>query len=303
MPTYAQPAWPNRAAVLAGLAAALIGVLALIGWYADLPLLTTGLPGHPPMIPNTALAFLAAGLALAGNCRRWRPVSYGLAMLVVVLGVVTLVEWILDTSLGFDTALLPDHGADAQDQLRAAEERYRHLAEHDPLTGLWNRRRFEQELDAHLALCRDRGPRGALLSLDLDHFKIVNDTYGHHAGDGLLAALATAMDDALGTEDGIARQGGDEFLVLLRTGDEADATRVAHVLIEAVRRTTAALADRVGPEVATVSASAGVVVFDQLAPAELAPEPVLIHADHALYDAKSSGRGQPRLAAPTRSDL
>jgi len=184
----------------------------------------------------------------------------------------------------------------AQEQLRAAEERYRHLAEHDALTGLWNRRRFSEELEAHLALCRRGQVSGALLSLDLDHFKTVNDTYGHHIGDELLVNVAEAMRRTLRASDGIARQGGDEFLMLLRSGDERGAVRAANALVDAVRHAAGRLAEQVGPDVARVTASVGVVVFDRLPAADLASAQVLIGADHALYAAKTSGRDRASIA-------
>ncbi|MCA1982945.1 sensor domain-containing diguanylate cyclase [Nocardioides nematodiphilus] len=186
----------------------------------------------------------------------------------------------------------------AQDQLRAAEERYRQLAEHDPLTGLWNRRRFSEELEAHLALCRRGEASGALLSLDLDHFKTVNDTYGHHIGDRLLTSIADAMRRTLRASDGVARQGGDEFLVLLRSGDQHGAVRAANALVAAVRGSTELLAAQVGPQVAVVTASVGVVAFDELAVTELTSAAVLIRADHALYAAKASGRDRASVAVP-----
>ena len=184
----------------------------------------------------------------------------------------------------------------AQDQLRAAEERYRHLSEHDPLTGLWNRRRFEDELEAHLTLCQAGETSGALLSLDLDHFKVVNDTFGHHIGDQLLRNLASAMRSALAASDGIARQGGDEFLVLLRSADEHSASAMADTLVATVRRTTDLLADTVAPEASAVTASVGVVAFERLAPADLNSQTVLIRADLALYAAKGQGRDRASLA-------
>ena len=102
---------------------------------------------------------------------------------------------------------------------RRFERELRHLADHDPLTGLFNRRRFEQELDRHVAEVARYGPRGALLVLDLDHFKYVNDSLGHHAGDELILSVAALLQDRLRETDTIARLGGDEFAVLLPNAD------------------------------------------------------------------------------------
>ena len=106
---------------------------------------------------------------------------------------------------------------------RRFERELRHLADHDPLTGLLNRRRFEQELDRQVAEVARYGPRGALLVLDLDHFKYVNDALGHHAGDELILSVAAILRDRLRDSDTLARLGGDEFAVLLPHADAAGA--------------------------------------------------------------------------------
>src|SRR5262249_36019941 len=98
---------------------------------------------------------------------------------------------------------------------RRFEDRLRHLADHDPLTGLLNRRSFEREVERPLAHCRRYGANGALIVLDLDHFKYVNDSYGHSAGDELIVAVADALRMRLRETDVVARLGGDEFAALL----------------------------------------------------------------------------------------
>ncbi|MGN6189508.1 MAG: GGDEF domain-containing protein, partial [Conexibacter sp.] len=102
-------------------------------------------------------------------------------------------------------------GARTQRDLRtllATASELRHLADHDALTGLPNRRRFEQELARHLAHMRRYGPEGAALVLDLDCFKPVNDTFGHAAGDRLLARVACVLHERLRASDVVARIGG-----------------------------------------------------------------------------------------------
>jgi len=178
----------------------------------------------------------------------------------------------------------------AQDALRAAEERYRHLAEHDALTGLWNRRRFTEELERHLAHCRSGQVDGGLIALDLDHFKPVNDTYGHHIGDELLAAIAAGLREALPADAGLARHGGDEFVALLRSGDTESALQVAQALVDAVRQVAQGVGASVGELAAGVTASAGVVGFDRLPVDDLVKRTVLVRADQALYGAKGAGR-------------
>ena len=117
----------------------------------------------------------------------------------------------------------------------AAEVRLRHMAEHDALTGLFNRRRFEQELDRHIAYGRRYGMGGALLLLDLDDFKRVNDEFGHRAGDRVLTGVAVVLNHRLRESDIVARFGGDEFAVLMPVGAVAEATELADLLAAAIR--------------------------------------------------------------------
>src|SRR5918992_2321435 len=117
---------------------------------------------------------------------------------------------------------------------RRLERRLRHLADHDDLTGLINRRRFQEELQRHLAEGRRYGLMGALLVLDLDGFKEVNDTHGHSAGDRVLCAVADALRSRLRESDIVARLGGDEFAVLLPRETPAEAERVCEALERAI---------------------------------------------------------------------
>ena len=105
---------------------------------------------------------------------------------------------------------------------RHYEENLHYLATHDPLTGLHNRASFADQLDAHADLVRRYGSDGALLLLDLDHFKYVNDTLGHDAGDQLIARVATVWRARLRDTDVLARLGGDEFAALLPRATAAD---------------------------------------------------------------------------------
>jgi diguanylate cyclase (GGDEF)-like protein/PAS domain S-box-containing protein len=167
---------------------------------------------------------------------------------------------------------------------RRFEHELRHLADHDPLTGLFNRRRFEQELDRHVADVARYGPRGALLVLDLDHFKYVNDALGHHAGDELILSVAAVLQDRLRDSDTIARLGGDEFAVLLPHADRQAAEHVAGELVRAVRdEATVAAGDRSR----RVTTSIGLAPFHR---ADLNGEELLIEADLAMYEAKEAGR-------------
>jgi diguanylate cyclase (GGDEF)-like protein/PAS domain S-box-containing protein len=161
---------------------------------------------------------------------------------------------------------------------RQYEARLRHLADHDPLTGLLNRRGFESALSAHVARARRYGPAGALLVLDLDGFKHVNDTFGHHAGDELLVDVAAALRSRVRETDLLARLGGDEFAVLLPVEHGPQAGVVAAALAAVVRERGAAVG---------VTASVGVAVVDA---AVVTGDELLIRADRAMYAAKGAGR-------------
>jgi diguanylate cyclase (GGDEF)-like protein len=176
------------------------------------------------------------------------------------------------------------HTARAQRDMRAllaTTTQLRHLADHDALTGLPNRRRFEQELSRHLSHVRRYAPEGAVLVLDLDCFKPVNDTFGHQAGDRLLARVASVLQRRLRATDVVARLGGDEFAVLLPRVDRAGAAAVAHSLVDTVR-SEALTADARG-----VTVSIGVIAFASCT--ATGPETVLALADLAMYDAKAAG--------------
>lgn len=165
------------------------------------------------------------------------------------------------------------------------EDQLLDLANHDPLTGLFNRRRFNEEIERQLSTARRYGMTGALLFLDLDQFKDVNDSRGHRAGDDLLVALARLLRERLRETDVIARLGGDEFAVLLPHTDETEAGLVAQSLLDAIRGETFTIAG----SPFGVTASIGVALFP--AHASTASE-LLSSADLAMYEAKERGRNR-----------
>jgi diguanylate cyclase (GGDEF)-like protein/PAS domain S-box-containing protein len=178
---------------------------------------------------------------------------------------------------------------------RRGEEQLAYLAYHDALTGLPNRILVEQEIDLALARARRAGGATALMFVDLDDFKEVNDRLGHAAGDRLLASVSARLRSVLRDSDVLARQGGDEFLVLL--GDLTDdptpaAERVGGKLLNALVEPFVVA----GTEVRT-GASIGVSLYpDDAADTEA----LLRHADVAMYRAKAAGGG--RLVFHQRSD-
>ncbi len=156
-------------------------------------------------------------------------------------------------------------------------------ASQDPLTGLKNRRRFEEDLRAELARSHRYGVAGALLMLDLDHFKQVNDTLGHPAGDRVLAEIAAVLRSRARETDVLARIGGDEFAIALPRCELEEAEAVGGEIITAIRERMSA-----EPEVPPITASVGIAVFG--VGERLSYETVLDRADAALYAAKGSGR-------------
>src|ERR1700712_1702949 len=127
----------------------------------------------------------------------------------------------------------------APTERRAAEEQIAYLAYHDPLTGLPNRALLQEHLDLALARARRQGQAIGLLYLDLDGFKLVNDSLGHPAGDELLCHVTMRLSERRRTMDLLARQGGDEFLLLLADLDRDAAEGGPHGAAEALLRARA----------------------------------------------------------------
>jgi diguanylate cyclase (GGDEF)-like protein/PAS domain S-box-containing protein len=163
------------------------------------------------------------------------------------------------------------------------ETRLRHQADHDPLTGLVNRRGFGRELRRHISRVERYGATGALLMIDLDNFKIYNDTNGHAGGDALLQTVAIALTARLRAGDVVGRIGGDEFAVLVPAATTEQAEVVGAALVESVRE----LGQDSDPP---VTASVGIFCFDDQP--ELSEHHAMVGADLAMYAAKSAGRNR-----------
>ena len=166
----------------------------------------------------------------------------------------------------------------------ALEEKLRHQAFHDALTGLANRALFEDRLGQALIRVARHGGHSAVLFVDLDDFKTVNDSLGHAAGDALLRAIAGRLDEAVRAGDTVARLGGDEFAVLM---DNLETPEQALELAERVGRALAPPLELAGREV-TPSASIGVAC----ARAGASADEILRNADVAMYAAKERGKAQ-----------
>ncbi|MCW2543943.1 MAG: hypothetical protein JWM40_1495, partial [Frankiales bacterium] len=173
----------------------------------------------------------------------------------------------------------------ARDELRRSRNHLQHLATHDPLTNLPNRRALEAALNALVITCREQEQQGAVVVIDLDGFKYVNDSRGHAVGDTVLIQVSELLRRTLRPKDVLGRLGGDEFAVLLTDTSPEEAKRVVHTVLEELR--SAVLQVKGGRSVRT-TASMGLAVFG---PATLLTgEQILVDADVAMYDAKEAGR-------------
>ncbi len=236
-----------------------------------------GLVAEPPRVSTSALVYVpvtaALGVVLAGT----------LAGSVLNQGEQLGVTLVVATLLARQYVTVRDNVRLAAD-LAAREAELRHQAFHDPLTGLANRALFRDRLEHALALhSRDLRPLSVVF-LDLDDFKVVNDTLGHAAGDELLMRVAERLTGALRGGDTVARLGGDEFAVLLE--DDGD-----H--LHSVARITSGLDTpfTVNGHSVLIRASIGVCAL-QPEDSPSSADQLLAHSDNAMYTAKRAGKGR-----------
>jgi len=161
--------------------------------------------------------------------------------------------------------------------------RLEYVVEHDFLTGLLNRRHFERELAREIERAARYGSPGAVLLVDLDNFKEINDTFGHRAGDDVLKGAAGLLRRRLRQTDVVARVGGDEFAVLLAQADADQVRIVADEVVKALNLEFAVLGD----QSVRMSASVGVAMFEGLTDTQ-----AMAYADLAMYEAKETGRNR-----------
>jgi diguanylate cyclase (GGDEF)-like protein/PAS domain S-box-containing protein len=179
---------------------------------------------------------------------------------------------------------------------KTAEDRIVYLAEHDSLTGLINRRRFQKELERAISYSTRYQQQGAILFIDLDQFKYVNDTYGHQYGDEYLLDVSRRLSQVLRRTDILGRLGGDEFGVIIPKCKYDEAHTVGMALLGALAQEHLEHGGKTVP----VSASIGIALF----PSQSAiPSDLLAKADAAMYTAKRNGRGQVHIFSEDDTEL
>lgn len=161
---------------------------------------------------------------------------------------------------------------------KALEHDLRLLADHDELTGIYNRRRFQEEVERHLTASRRFGDHLTLMLLDIDGFKQINDTYGHQTGDNALQVVARALRGAVRETDLVGRLGGDEFVALLTRADDRGVDRVIEAFLKALR-----LEDASSEASFIIDASIGIA---RSRGTEETCETLLRRADRAMYAEK-----------------
>ncbi len=174
------------------------------------------------------------------------------------------------------------------------EERLRHMADHDQLTGLFNRRRFDEQLKRELARAGRYAEQSAVLSIDIDNFKGINDSAGHAAGDAVLSHVARVLAERSRATDVVARLGGDEFAVLLSAVGVKEARTAAEHLLAEIRSFPALY----GAKPFRITASIGVATFES---DDATAGEILVNADLAMYAAKTSGRDRVVVYTPTEA--
>jgi diguanylate cyclase (GGDEF)-like protein len=168
------------------------------------------------------------------------------------------------------------------------EAQLRYIADHDSLTGLLDRRRFRSELDQYVSFSARYGGQGAVMIIDIDDLKAINDSRGHHAGDVLIRRVAGIMRERVRTTDIVARLSGDEFAVLMPQTDTAGALQLGEDLRAQVAESAAPT-----PEGDGATISVGITMFG--GERGIGAEAVLLAADQAMYRAKEEGRNQIAL--------
>lgn len=262
----------SRVAILAKLGSALVMGLAIAGMHY------TGM---------AAARFAPGSICLAAGA----PGGLHNDTLAILVGLATLTVLAVTLSLSAFDAHFAAHSAKLADSLRSANEQLRSVALYDKLTGLPNRLLLEDRL-GQAAYRADRGEKQfALMFVDLDRFKPVNDRHGHGVGDALLRCVAQRLAGAVRKQDTVARAGGDEFVIVLSDiGHAKDAARVAGKVLEELARPF-----RIEGHDLAISCSIGISIYPQDS-RDLAE--LMVRADAAMYRAKRGGTSSFEFHAP-----
>jgi diguanylate cyclase (GGDEF)-like protein len=205
----------------------------------------------------------------------WTPVHAVLVLTLALAATLAVLGWVVVL----------------RKRIRESEERFRHMAQHDALTGLATRLVLQDRLKVALETAKRHQTGLGLLMLDIDRFKLINDTLGHQAGDEVLRVTADRIVEAVRKSDTVARMGGDEFVVLLPDLSDSQAAESIAAKVVAALSVPVPFAGRelpVSVSVRVCSASAG----------DLDAEALLKSADAALYHAKASGRNCFQVFTP-----
>ncbi len=256
-------------------------------------------------LPNTVnlLLVVSTVLALASSWLAWRHgnrqagffllswiplLALTMARVVQLIAGLPLPAWLeygFPGSMAWAAVIITVGLADRTLQVRHERDQATHMAQFDPLTGVFNRRAIMDRLGDAWRVAASTAEPLAVLFLDIDHFKQINDSSGHAAGDDCLCAVTEAIRAELGRADQAGRYGGEEFLILLR----GDSARVAQRVAERIVARTAALRVPAGDQLIALTVSIGVALHD----ATVAGIDALVErADAAQYQAKAEGRNQ-----------
>ena len=233
-----------------------------------------------------------ADLVLIRRASWWTPQHLAIVLAMVLLGAMAATLWSMQ---------LRKRVREQTEELRESEERFRKQAQQDLLTGLASRSFLLEKLEVAIVRAQRSGSRIGVLMIDLDHFKQVNDTLGHHAGDDLLRVVADRIQMSVRKSDTVARMGGDEFVVLLADlTDPAEAELIGAKIVSNVSAEA-----QIAGRMMMVSASVGVCTYPD---GGTDGDTLLQNVDLAMYKAKSGGRNSfsvhlrsdPRLALSKR---
>ncbi len=298
---------PRAARILQGLAMAQVA-LAVIGWIdGRAPGTVTAQLSNLFILFSVPLMLYEAWRAHRDRIRAGRYVlwAWGPSLVVLSLWIFTLQGWLppswidignlMFCCMAVQVAVLLFGLADDTAKLRRERDAATSEAGHDPLTGVYNRRALQQRLPALLDAAQANGTSLSLVFLDLDHFKRVNDRYGHGIGDQCLCELVGRARLAMSENDLLARYGGEEFVIVLPGLNGAEAAEWA----ERLRQDIAASPFPAGAQAIPVNASLGICEWS----AGDSVEALFEHADQALYRAKQRGRNQVVQWQPNGPEL